>query len=52
MLPRCESCSMTAELLSPEEDPLALSELPVVDEQEELETHHTSMKSKETSLGR
>ena len=52
MLPRYEDCSMKAELLSPEEDPLALCELPAVDEQEELETHHTSMKSKETSLGR
>ena len=52
MLPRYEDCSMKAELLSPEEDPLSLSELPAVDEQEELKTPHTSMKSKETSSGR
>ena len=49
---RFEDIGMKAELLSPEEDPLALCELPAVDEQEELETHHTSMKSKGTLSGR
>ena len=51
MLPRYEDCSMKAELLSPEEDPRAPSEL-AVDQQEELENHHTLMKSKEALLGR
>ena len=49
---RFEDIGMKAELLSPEEGPLALSEPAGVPEQEELETHHTSMQSNETLLGR
>ena len=39
LLSRCEDTGMKAELLSPEEDPLALSEPAGVAEQEEMETH-------------
>ena len=41
---------MKADLLSPKEDPLALIEPAVVDEQEE--THHPNIQSNQTLFGR